>query len=384
MVYEINIDNDGDAKDNVTFQFRFRTEVRNGNTFLYNTGPVTSIDDPDLNVRQFYSVYLLGSADNNDPTRTGRLIAKDIPVAPYYVGPKSFPEGYEKVAMEAVRDIGTGIKVFAGPRDDSFYVDLGGTFDLLSGIRGRDDLQGLNVHTIAIQVPIVGVKGPNDSIIGVRTTAYRSSMQVASKKMTKKNPKTVGALSHLTPLVQVSRLDMPLVNEAVMPLALKDAFNSLKPEQDAAIFTSDTPTGQLLKKSILDPELARLMNGILKVRVPAAPRMDIFTIFLQGIPKLNQPANVVPSSQLRLNMSVAPADAPNRLGLLGGDVAGFPNGRRLGDDVVDIELQALGGATPFTPGFEENSKLGDGVNGNDKPFKASFPYLAEPHTYPGK
>lgn len=373
VLYEINIDNNGDAQDEITFQFRFHTQVGNGNTFLYNTGPVRSIDDPNLNVKQFYSVSLLGKGGNNDPARSGTVIADNLPVAPYDVGPKSFPDGYEKVAMQAVRDIGNGIKVFAGPRDDPFFIDLGGTFDLLSGIRGRDDLSGLNVHTIALQVPIAGLKGPNDSVIGVRTTAYRRTMRVTQTSVT--------PLQATEPVVQVSRLDMPLVNEVVIPLALKDTFNTLKPEQDAQIYTSGTPAGDLLKKSVLDPELARLMHGILGVNVPPPPRNDIFTIFLTGIPQLNQPKTVTPASLLRLNMAIPPSDHPNRLGLLGGDVAGFPNGRRPADDIIDISLQVVAGATPLTPGFEANSKLGDGVNGNDVPFKASFPYLAPPHDY---
>ena len=380
VLYEINIDNDGDAKENITFQFRFRTEVRNANTFLYNTGPVTSLDDPDLNVRQFYSVSLLGA---NDPARSGTMIANNIPVAPYFVGPKSFPEGYEQVAMQAVRDIGNGIKVFAGPRDDPFFVDLGGTFDLLSGIRGRDDLSGLNVHTIAIQIPSIGLRGRNDNVIGVTTRSYRQSMEVVGARG-QVTTKAHERIDPKRPVVQVSRLGMPLVNEVVIPLALKDTFNTLRPEQDAVIFTSETETGALLRSRILDPELAKLMNAILGVKVPPAPRNDIFTIFLTGIPDLNKPANVVPAEQLRLNMAVPPSANANRMGLLGGDVQGYPNGRRLMDDVVDISLQVVAGATPFTPGFEANNKLGDGVNGNDKPFKTTFPYLAEPHTYPEK
>ena len=380
VLYEINIDNDGDAQDNITFQFRFRTEVRNQETVGYVLGPVTSIDDPDLNVRQFYSVSVLGAAGKNDPARAGAVIADNVPVAPYNSGPNSYPEGYEKVAMQAVRDIGNGIKVFAGPRDDPFFVDVGGIFDLLKGISGDDDLDGLNVHTIAIQVPIVGLKGPNDSVIGVTTRSYRNSTSVV-RAQGAVDAKGHEPLIRTGPVVQVSRLGMPLVNEAVIPLALKDAFNSISPAQDAGLYTSNTPEGNLLKKSVLDPELGRELTKALGVRVPPAPREDIFTIFLTGIPGLNKPANVVPSEQLRLNMAIPPSASPNRLGLLGGDMAGFPNGRRPADDVTDIEIQAVAGATPFTPGFEANSKLGDGANGNDRPFKTTFPYLAEPFDY---
>jgi hypothetical protein len=379
VLYEINVDNDGDAKEDITFQFRFRTEVRNQETVAYTTGPVTSLDDPDLNVRQFYSVAVLGKAGNDDPSRSGAIIADNLPVAPYNAGPNSFPD-YEPVAMQAVRDIGNGIKVFAGPRDDPFFVDVGGIFDLLKGIKGRDALNGLNIHTIAIQVPIVGLKGPNDNVIGVTTRSYRASDTVL-REQGKVNAKSHVPIGKTTPVTQVSRLGMPLVNEAVIPLALKDTFNTLKPAQDAVIFTSGTPAGELLKKSVLDPELARDLTKQLGVKTPAPPRNDIFTIFLTGIPDLNKPANVVPAEQLRLNMAIPPSANPNRMGLLGGDMAGFPNGRRPMDDVTDIEIQAVAGATPFTPGFEANNKLGDGANGNDKPFKNTFPYLAEPHVY---
>jgi hypothetical protein len=382
VLYEINIDNNGDAMDDITYQFLFWTVVKNGNTFLYNTGPITSLKDPDLNVQQYYSVSVLGRqpATGMDPERAGTVIASSVQVAPAYVGPASYPEGYGKVAQEAVQDIGNGIKVFAGPRDDPFFVDLGGIFDLLSGIRGYDDLNGLNVMTIAIQVPKAGLRGPNDSIIGVRTSAYRRSVTA----------RVPTASASAGPWVQVSRLDMPLVNEVVIPLALKDAFNAIPPSVDAPLYTSDTDAGRLLKKSIDDPELARLMNGILKINVPAPPRKDIFAIFLTGVnlgaldpklPNLNQPVGVVPSSQLRLNMDIPPAAAPNRMGLLGNDVAGFPNGRRPADDVVDISLRVVAGATPFTPGFEANNGIGDKVDANDKPFMPMFPYLAEPSGY---
>jgi hypothetical protein len=398
-MYEINVDNDGDAVDDITFQFRFYTEIRNPGTFLYNTGPVTSIDDPDLNIRQFYSVSVLGRGGETDPLRCGTLIANNIPVAPAYVGPKSFPEGYEKVATQAIRDIGNGIKVFAGPRDDPFFVDLGGIFDLLSGIRGVDDLSGYNVHTIAIQVPKAGLRGRFDPVIGVHTSAYRPGITVTRTG-------DVSKMAHCgsNRWVQVSRLDMPLVNEVVLPLALKDAFNSIPPWVDYPLAISGTPEGNLLAKSVLDPELGRLLPAILGVRTPPPPRMDIATIFLTGIGPvpgllpngLNQPNNpnlsnvlapaakMIPASLLRLNMDIPPSATPNRLGLLGGDAAGFPNGRRPVDDVTDIELQAVAGQTPFTPEFNTDDpakRLGDGVNANDRPFMPTFPYLAEPAFY---
>jgi Domain of unknown function (DUF4331) len=172
--------------------------------------------------------------------------------------------------------------------------------------------------------------------------------------------------------VQLSRLDMPLVNELVIPLKDKNRWNGSQPRFD-----------KQFAGYVLDPEPARLIEDILGVDVPKPPRDDLATIFLTGIPGLNKPAGVVPSSQLRLNTAVQPSDDPDRLGVLGGDNAGFPNGRRPVDDVVDIELQALAGGTPLTPGFNKapNNQLGDGVNANDVPLRTSFPYLADPQDY---
>ena len=174
------------------------------------------------------------------------------------------------------------------------------------------------------------------------------------------------------PWVQVSRLGNPLVNELVIDLARKDVFNGLEPTGDAAALDRVT-----------DPEVARLLTGLFGVSVPPPPRDDLVYIFLTGIPGLNQPTQVTPSEMLRLNMAIPPSTGAqvSRLGLLGGDVAGFPNGRRVGDDVVDIALRVMAGATAFTPAFDisPNNILGDGVDFNDVPYLDTFPYLASPH-----
>jgi Domain of unknown function (DUF4331) len=371
VLYEINVDNDGDAKDDISFQLTFRNRINNGDTFLYNTGQITSLNDSDLNQEQFYSLSVLRGDDHNDPSRKGKVIAQNLQVAPANVGPKSYPQGYSKVANQAIYTLDNGIKVFAGPRDDPFFADLGGIFDLLQGIEGEDYLEDLNVHTVAVQVPISMLKGPKDSIIGVRTTSYRQSTSVL-RPVGNPDSQLDDPRSTKGPWVQLSRLDMPLVNELVIPLKDKNRFNGSQPRFD----------GQFLKY-VRNPEPAGLIENILGIDVPPNPRDDIATIFLTGIPGLNKPEGVKPSSQLRLNMAVQPKASPNRLGVLGGDNAGFPNGRRLTDDVVDIELQALAGATPFTPEFnkEPNNTLGDGVDANDVPFLDSFPYIAEPQAY---
>ena len=200
---------------------------------------------------------------------------------------------------------------------------------------------------------------PN-AVIGVWSTASRFATRTL----------TAGAQTHTGPLVQVSRLGNPLVNEAVIDLARKDAFNGLEPTGDAVALDRVT-----------DPEVPKLLKAIFGVDSPPAPRNDLVTIFLTGIPGLNQPPNVRPSEMLRLNVAVPPASNPDRMGVLGGDIAGFPNGRRVGDDVFDIVLQAAAGATPLTPAFnrQPNNRLGDDINRNDVPYLNQFPYLGTPH-----
>jgi len=177
-------------------------------------------------------------------------------------------------------------------------------------------------------------------------------------------------------MVQVSRLGMPLVNEVVLPLGLKDAFNGLDPTQDAAALSQ--PDGSI--PLVQDPEIAKLLKALYKIDVPPAPRNDLVAVFLTGVPGLNQPAGVKPSEMLRLNTAIPPTQI-NRLGVIAGDVGGFPNGRRLMDDVVDIALRVSAGV--LVDGFNKapNNALGDGVDANDRPFSLTFPYLASP--WPG-
>jgi hypothetical protein len=365
VVYEIHVDNNGDAVEDLTYQWRFTTEVRNPATFLYNTGQVTSLDDPDLNVRQFYRLTRI-----DGPRRTGTVteLSGRLPAPPPNIGPRSTPN-YGGIGG-AVQSLANNTKVFAGQRDEGFYVDLG-IFDLLGVGSGQveDSTAGFNVSTLAIQVPKsalarggttpAGASDPN-AIIGVWSTASRFATRTL----------TAGAQTHSGALVQVSRLGNPLVNEAVIDLARKDAFNGIEPTSDAVALDRVT-----------DPEMPKLLKAIFNVDSPPAPRNDLVTIFLTGIPGLNQPANVRPSELLRLNMEIPPTLSPNRMGVLGGDFAGFPNGRRVGDDVLDIVLQAAAGATPLTPAYNRfpNNSLGDNIGGNDLPYLPYFPYLAIPH-----
>jgi hypothetical protein len=370
VVYRINIDNNGDAIEDILYQWEFDTEIVNPASFLYNSGPIDSLDSPNLNVRQTYTL---------SEGRGGVLteIASGLMTPPVNIGPKSTPD-YEALAAEAIHEVGDGMKVFAGQRDDPFWVDLGGIGDLLT-IRelpgnaggGIDDLQGLNVQALVLQVPVEqltrdgatpSAADADNAVIGVWTTALRPSTTVLGS----------GTSSASGPLVQVSRLGMPLVNEVVAPLGAKDLFNSSHPSGD----------GQFLP-AVTDPEIAKLLNllyGDVLVAVPESDRQDLVTAFLTGVPGLNQPPNVTPSEMLRLNVAIPPSETVNPLGVIGGDNAGFPNGRRLEDEVVDIELRVAAG---FLIGEEfqngANGQLGDGVPANDVPFLAEFPYVGTPH-----
>ena len=252
-------------------------------------------------------------------------------------------------------------------------MDLAGIFDLLSlRAPGVDGTAGQNVHSIAIEIPMsrltsdgslpAGADDPT-AVIGVWSSASRASF--SRLPVTGGSPIPLHLFGFRT-LTQVSRLGSPLVNEVVIPLAMKDRFNSSRPTDD----------GQFLS-FVTDPELARLLNLLFGVEVPPAPRNDLVQVFLTGVPGLNQPPNVVPGEMLRLNMGITPtpADSQNRLGVVGGDLAGFPNGRRVGDDVLDVAVQAVAGILVDGTG----AGLGDSVDQNDVPYLTAFPYLGTPH-----
>lgn len=357
--YDIKIDNDGDAVEDITYQWTFKTEDKRGtDTILYNNGPVTSFDDENLLVRQTYTLEKITSDGKSE------MLVEGAPVAPSNVGMASMPD-YASLRSEAVVDTSDGGQTFAGQADDSFFLDIR-VFDLLYGgdlsETGVDSLSGFNVHSVALQVPTSNLTQGNDPVVGVWSTTERPSMQVRNAD---------GTQSFRGDYVQVSRLGMPLVNEAVVPAGLKDAFNALPPVKDATV-------PEVVAK-VNDPEVPKLIEAIYGIPAPEAPRDDIFSIFLTGIKGLNMPqGKVQPAEMLRLNTSIAPAAEPNRLGVLGGDTAGFPNGRRLADDVVDIEIQALEGAVR-TGEIVQALATGDVVDENDLPFSETFPYLALPH-----
>ncbi|MEU7473159.1 DUF4331 domain-containing protein [Streptomyces sp. NPDC044984] len=341
--YDIHIDNDGDAQGELLFRYTFRTHTKNDETFLYNTGPVTSLDDRDLNITQTYDIELLKLKDQHAVSRT--KIADDVPVAPSNVGKASMPD-YGTLREQAVRELAGGATTFAGQADDPFFLDLR-VFDLLYGGNlsevGNDTLKGYNVNSLALQVPTDMITESADQpVVGIWSTTRRKNAE-----------------GHF---VQVSRLGNPLVNEVVNPLKDKDTFNASAPWDDARFL-----------KNVTEPELPKLIEAIYRIDAPDEPRDDLIDVFLKGVEGLNQPPHVRPSEMLRLNTSVEPAAEPKRLGVLDGDNAGFPNGRRLTDDVVDAALQVVEGEL-----VGAKNDLGDAVDANDKEFKAAFPYLANP------
>jgi Domain of unknown function (DUF4331) len=366
--YYIRIDNDGDGRPDVSYRFRFRSTV-NPDSYLPAFPGVGSIDDAKLFQRQTYDVY---RETREHGRTTTRRIARNLPVAPSSIGPKTYPD-YEKVANQAIRSLPGGGKVFAGQRDDPFFADLGAIFDAanireLTGNRGggKDDLSGMSTHSIVLQIPERAVTRDGKPVsspeaanatVGVWATTERRRLQVTSADFDSDR----GSRGRW---VQVSRLGNPLVNEVIVPAGQKDRFNRTRPAKDAKHFGA----------YVLEPELAKILNALFDVDAPETDRTDIVQALLQGVPGLNrQRANPPAVDTLKLNLGVPPADQPSRFGVLAGDVAGFPNGRRLEDDVVDIELQVVAG-------FLKGNKvpLGDGVDRNDKPFLPTFPYLAAP------
>jgi hypothetical protein len=363
VYYDINIDNNGDAKADLIYRWVFHTHYRNKNTFLYNTGVVTGVHDKDLNFHQTYDLSLI---DVNQ-ARTVKLVNNAIAV-PSNVGAASMPD-YGAIRASGITPCGDQCQTIATQADDPFFLDLR-VFDLLYGANfsevGNDTLRGFSVNALALQVPSSQLaKGHNlgkNPIIGVWTTAERQSIRTQASD---------GTESFSGPYVQVSRLGMPLVNEVVIPVGLKDHFNASLPQDD----------GQFAP-FVLDPELPHLINAVYGLPVPDCNNnpgidrsCDLVPVFLTGLAGINKPANVTPSEELRLNMSIPPCtSACSRLGVIGGDIAGFPNGRRLADDVIDVALQVTEGL--LING--EGAGLGDGVGGNGYAFGTAFPYLGLP------
>ena len=390
VLYEIHVSNTNGCVPNVTYQFRFSTKIRR-RSFLYNTGPIDSLDSPNWNRPQTYSVTKVVNGRST-------VLGRGLQSPPVNVGVRSTPD-YAALAREAVHKLGPRRLVFAGQRADAFHVDLGSVFDLgalrpfnmahafpLATMDGINSVQAYNVHTLAIQVPAGELtrdgRAPSDdprdrrNVIGVWATASRRKGRVFDSK----RGKYVGH----GPWVQVSRLANPLFNEVLVPMGRKDKWNASEPREDADYASV-----------VADPELQTLLPALYPGVFPnlAAydkPRADLDAILLTGIPN-----DVVPGFQnytgprkadlLRLNMAIPPTPTAdqNPLGILGDDLSGFPNGRRPIDDVVAIELKAIAGATiplvdpTYTPDATA-SELNDGTENTNAPLLNRFPFLGLP------
>jgi hypothetical protein len=408
VLYEIHIDNDGDGRPDISYKFRFKTQLQVGGTFLYNVGPIQSLDSPNWNRRQFVSVW---RTDHNGPERA---LLNNVPCPPCNIGPLSTPD-YSSLARGAIHDLPHGGKFFAGQRAEAFYIDLGAVFDLADlrpfeqlhthfGLNvpeltvpapGVNATKAVNVHSIAIQVPKTDLTrgGSNPSVvadprsvIGIWTTASRRKVRILSDD---------GATTESGPNIQVSRLGNPLINEALVPMERKDYWNTQYPHDDAQFLDG-----------VLHPELAKLLPVLYPGVFPNLgslvamnkPRNDLAAILMTGIPDGLIPgfANFTGTTiadMLRLNLAIPPAQSPSNLGLIGGDPAGYPNGRRPFDDVFTIELRCIAGvvyslidSTYVPDGAASAVTDGNTANAGDQTAKGTvrllsrFPFLGHPHS----
>lgn len=400
--YSIYISNKGTGEADITYTFRFTTTVRNERTFLYNTGAIRSLDDPNFNRRQTYSVT------KQIGTGPAKILATGLKCPPCNIGPHSTPD-YTKLAQAAIHQLPGAETVFAGQRNDGFYADLGAIFDLadlrpfqtlhvapmVAGV-GLDTLKnGINVHTIALQVPITSLtrdgSRPKDvnaaaATIGIWGAASRRKMRLRGDK--------TGRHTESGPWVQVSRLGSPLFNELMVPMVKKDGWNGSEPKDDKTYL-----------EGVAKPELSRLIPELYPGVFPALQKLAasgksredmialLLTGFKQGIfPGFQNYTGPVQSDMLRLNVAVPPAKAVQPLGALDGDMAGYPNGRRVEDDVVTIFVRMLGAVINkrFDPSFDPDVAVSvvtqgvpiptTGAPGTGSRFLFTFPFLGEPYS----
>ena len=334
--YDIYADTNGDGNPDVTWQFRFANLP--SQFFLGNT-------------QQRYTVT---------KTANGKtaVVGSGLMTPPDNIGPRSTPN-YDALAAKGIHSLSDGSTVFAGQRDDPFFADVGAIFDLVA-IRngtgatggGKDFLAGYGVHSIALQLPKSMLDNGKNHVVGVWAATDRQKVTVAHGKAQ-------------TKWIQVSRLGNPLINEVVIPTNKKDYWNRTSPAQD-----------KQFEQYYTNPILAAVLQNLYPQFGPfqQTGRKDLVEVLLTGIPKLNETGSTL-ADELRLNLSIAPTPAGqvNRLGVIAGDNAGYPNGRRLGDDVIDIDERVVAGEL-----VGHKLPLGDGVDANDVPYLSSFPYVAPP------
>jgi hypothetical protein len=383
--YEFHIDNDKDGKADISFEFQFKTEIRgvpkDAGLFLSYVAlpPITALDgtgSEGLGLRQTYKVTMV---DDDDRT----VLAEGLFAVPSNVGPRTMPD-YNALTAQGIYDLGNGIRVFAGQRDDPFYIDLGAIFDTLNlRAPGVDMLSGFNVHTIALEVPASLLtkdgKGPAETDhewLGAYAATSRQRVTVL------RDPKGgAGPIFTEGRWVQVQRLANPLVNETIIPTANKDRWNRLEPHEEAQF-----------EQFYLTPRLALALELVIGLTAAKENRTDLRDLLL------TYPAVTASGADhgrgdrddddddgdhgkgsrlaelLRLDISVPPKALGDqqRLTVLAGDNAGWPNGRRPIDDVTDVAVQVVGGSNYITAG------AGDAVNVNDLPLPATFPFLSTP------
>ena len=345
--YVIYADKNGDGKPDITWRFRFK-----------NRAPVAFLQ----NTQQEYTVTRLDG-------KSSRVVGSGLLTPPDNIGPRSTP-GYHALAMAGIHDLNDGSKVFAGQRDDGFFGDIGAAFDLVA-IRsgtgasggGKDFFAGYAVHTVSLQVPLSQLDNGGNHVVGVWSASERPVTKVTLAKSRGRK-----VLQTSTGWKQVSRLGEPLINELLIPTELKDKWNASTPDKD-----------KQFEQYYSSPILAKLLNQLYPQFGPFTEtnRTDLVSLLLTGLkePNLNFTGTTL-ADEIRLNLAIpptAPVGHGNRLGVLGGDLAGYPNGRRLEDDVIDISERAVGGVL-----IGHSLPLGDGVDGNDVPYLATFPYQADP------
>lgn len=396
--YDIHIDNNGNARPDITFRFKFSQmlkdiKVNAGGKHisvpLINVGAISQFDNSAQNFSESFSVEMIQHGKNTRRNNLSNAIDGSTTFAKPLdnIGTKSIAD-YSSYAASFVYDVniphcGTG-RVFVGQRKDPFVVNLGEVFDLvntnpLGPVDGeKDDLADKNVTSMILEVPTSCISRSYEPVIGAWTTASLQKNRKLNPRPRFDNPTRQSG-----PYEQVSRLGMPLVNEVVIGLKDKNLFNASEPRQDARF-----------ADYVTNPSLPILIETLFP-SAPAPtlyPRTDLVAAFLTGINtpatgNLNQPRNVVPAEMLRLNTSIpaTPKSSQNNLGVIGGDLAGYPNGRRPGDDVVDISLRVVMGKLISAGLYGDPSQapageapLTDGAAVDASMFSDMFPYLGNP------